>query len=746
MTSASITKNKSWLVGAAALFWIGAAVSPCLATTPTVDPTVPAENSVRTSLQMRQQFQAIFNDETNLYSLTVPFGTANPGIVPLTGGVDNTHFLSAAGTWLTVSGGGGGGTITLGTSVSLTNPQVSGDATTGLYSDAAATIKFSNSGTSGMAIGTNGVTMGTPSGSFEGAGKLNAIGLYVGGVAVLTANQTITLSGDATGSGTTAITVTNPKVNGVAYGTSPSTNTVPVVTGTNAVTYETVPNAALANSSITVAGHSVSLGGSQAIAVSDLTAIGSNTVAGNFTVSSAAPAANAIPSCVDSGGNHLNYTLGTGLSCGTSDLHAGTVTSITFTGDGVVLSSTPSSAVTTSGTVAAVLASAAADTILGNATSGSAAPTYTTAPIVSGASTAASFNATTPATGYQMNGQNGVTYASTDSTTYGSVAIGSGALRQEPSLTSAAFHNTAVGYQALSSVSLTTAATNNTAVGYQAGLTVGVNTANTLVGAGADVLGSNDTLETGVGFTVHIANDTGNTSCFGANATCGTSGQTGRATGIGASVSVGQQATCVGYACTANAQVGATGVGLSATAQGLNSITLGETATQSGLGDIDIGGNSNGGNTSSANNIVMGYFAGTTITTGAQNIAIGSSAAHTVLTTGNGNILIGNGVTAAAAGTNNSLNIANLLYGTSIGTAATGSIGIGTATPLTALDVAGPVKTQGYAIGSLPSGIVGMRSYVTDQLTTCPALSGTFTAGGSAVCSAFYNGTAWVHE
>lgn len=76
------------------------------------------------------------------------------------------------------------------------------------------------------------------------------------------------LSGDATTSASNAVTVV--KVNGVSYGTSPSTNTVPVVTGSNTVTYETVPNAALSNSSMTIAGHSVSLGGTQTIACGDL--------------------------------------------------------------------------------------------------------------------------------------------------------------------------------------------------------------------------------------------------------------------------------------------------------------------------------------------------------------------------------------------------------------------------------------------------------------------------------------------
>lgn len=87
-----------------------------------------------------------------------------------------------------------------------------------------------------------------------------------GNLTKFSAATTITngdLAGDATTSGT--LTVTVGKVNGVAFGTSPATNTVPVVTGANAVTYEAVPNAALANSSMTFGGQSVSLGGSAVV-------------------------------------------------------------------------------------------------------------------------------------------------------------------------------------------------------------------------------------------------------------------------------------------------------------------------------------------------------------------------------------------------------------------------------------------------------------------------------------------------
>lgn len=59
----------------------------------------------------------------------------------------------------------------------------------------------------------------------------------------------------------------------------------------------------------------------------------------------------------------------------------------------------------------------------------------------------------------------------------------------------------------------------------------------------------------------------------------------------------------------------------------------------------------------------------------------------------------------------------------------------------------GTLGTAGYAVASLPAAPgTGARAYVTDQLTTCPVLGGTFTGGGAVVCSAFYTGAAWTHQ
>ncbi len=68
------------------------------------------------------------------------------------------------------------------------------------------------------------------------------------------------LSGDVTATGNGPVAATVNRVNGVTYGSSPSTNTVPVVTAANTVTYETLPNASLTNSSVTLGTTNVALG------------------------------------------------------------------------------------------------------------------------------------------------------------------------------------------------------------------------------------------------------------------------------------------------------------------------------------------------------------------------------------------------------------------------------------------------------------------------------------------------------
>ncbi len=129
--------------------------------------------------------------------------------------------------------------------------------------------------------------------------------------------------------------------------------------------------------------------------------VANNSVLANISGGVAEPSANTLTAVIDSAigstqGQILyrNATVWTALNPGNNgeflktqgaaanpiwapETGTGTVTSVTFTGDGVVLSSTPSSAVTTTGTLTATLKTQVANTVLAGPTTGSdATPTF----------------------------------------------------------------------------------------------------------------------------------------------------------------------------------------------------------------------------------------------------------------------------------------------------------------------------------------------------------------------------------
>jgi hypothetical protein len=173
-------------------------------------------------------------------------------------GLTHSSFATSTPSWLTSTPSVAlGGTLTLEPAGGQAPHQVIGTCGTNtafipcaLQPDDIPTL---NQDTTGTAANVSGVVA-------RAHGGLNSAAPGTGLLRDGTTPSASELSGDATTSGSNVVTVA--KVNGVSYGAAPAANTVPVVTGTNTVTYEKVPAAALASSSLTVNGQAAALGAS----------------------------------------------------------------------------------------------------------------------------------------------------------------------------------------------------------------------------------------------------------------------------------------------------------------------------------------------------------------------------------------------------------------------------------------------------------------------------------------------------
>ena len=112
------------------------------------------------------------------------------------------------------------------------------------------------------------------------------------------------------------------------------------------------------------------------------------------------------------------------------------------------------------------------------------------------------------------------------------------------------------------------------------------------------------------------------------------------------------------------------------------------------------------------------------------------------------NVTIGTGLSFTAGSLSNSLpmvypasgipNSTGSSWDTSYGVTGTGTNVVLDNKPT----IKEPIVGTGYTVATLPTGTIGMRTYVTDALA--PTFLGILVGGGAIKAPAFYNGTAWV--
>lgn len=154
---------------------------------------------------------------------------------------------------------------------------------------------------------------------------------------------------------------------------------------------------------------------------------------------------------------------------------------------------------------------------------------------------------------------------------------------------------------------------------------------------------------------------------------------------------------------------------LNSNISGFNNTAVGTNALLSNNGDFNtaVGVGSSFAITDGDSNTSMGHFSLKTNSTGSFNTAIGKQSLEIAtgdqntaigwsslgnLTTGGGNIAIGKLANVPTATANNQLSIGNVIYGTNMGTTATGTIGIGVPVPTERLEVDGKTKTTNLQV------------------------------------------------
>ena len=144
---------------------------------------------------------------------------------------------------------------------------------------------------------------------------------------------------------------------------------------------------------------------------------------------------------------------------------------------------------------------------------------------------------------------------------------------------------------------------------------------------------------------------------------------------------------------------------------GASANTVGVVFTASGIGaGTGTASPNNGGN------IGLGYSSGSGITTGSNNVVLGgyNGGAAPISATGSNYVVLSDG----AGNVRQTIDPnGHAIFGAT-------------------------TRTAGYLVAALPTGVTGMRAYVTNALT--PVFGATVVTGGAVTVPVFYNGTNWI--
>ncbi len=154
-------------------------------------------------------------------------------------------------------------------------------------------------------------------------------------------------------------------------------------------------------------------------------------------------------------------------------------------------------------------------------------------------------------------------------------------------------------------------------------------------------------------------------------------------------------------------------------------------------------------NTTGNNNTANGYLSLRFNTTGVFNTASGSDAGSyiadgsTANTTGDYNVFLGAGTKALADNDQNEIVIGYNAIGLGSNTVVLGNDSITDTYLKGDVHLGNSAILKGYTVASLPTGVVGMRVYVTDAIT--PIYGATVVGGGYVTVPVFFDGTNWIY-